>query len=887
MSRLRAAAARLAGFLRRRGADADLRDEMAFHLEMMAQQLRRQGLDEASARREARARFGGSAQIEEAYRDQRSLPWAETLVQDLRYGVRTLARSPGVTVVALLTLALGIGANTAIFSIVNTVVLRPLPYVTPERLVVFGDSGMEAGEPAIGTIGYTTFDDLRRATRTFDAMAAVRSWVPTLAAGGEAERLAGMRVSWNYFAMLGVEPAIGSGFTPEQDRPGQWQVVLLSDGLWRRRFGADPAVVGRSITMNDLTFRIAGVMPAGFEPVVSARYYKPAELWAPLGYDTTLGYACRSCQHLRALGRIAPGRSAGEAGAELAALRQQLAAEHPGDYDQSEMSISLLQDEVAGPVRPVLFVLLGAAGFVLLIACANVANLLLARATVRSHEMALRSALGAGRARLVRQLLTEALVLGAAGGALGVGLAWLSFHWLAGLAPVSIPRMEQLSLDGRVLAFALLVSLATALIFGLIPALRASSAGVQSAAGADPRITAGRVSGRARQLLIVADLALALVLLAGSGLMLKSVSRLLQIDPGFSADRVLTLQLSLVGTAYREDAAVLSFIERAIEHVQALPGVEAAAMAGQVPLGGSRDSWGFHIEGRVPANPAEDPNVERYSVTPDYFRVLGIPLRRGRLITDEDRPGSLPVIVLGESTARALWPGQDPIGQRVRIGSATSGPWRTVVGVAGDVRHADLAATPTLQMYLPQAQVTDSFLVLAVRSATADAGALPSQVRGVIRSLDPAVPIYDVATMAALVGRAVAERRFVMQLLGAFAALALLLAGVGLYGVVSYAVAQRTRELGLRVALGARPADILRLVLGSGAGTIAAGLAAGLTGAFVTSRFLEAQLFEVRAGDPWTLGAAMLALAAVAAVAHILPARRALRVDPVIALRQE
>ncbi len=884
MSRIRTAWCRLMGLLGLRGSEPELRDELTFHVDMMEAQLRRQGMDAEAAHREARARFGGITQIGEAYRAQRTLPWVETFVQDLRYGVRTLARTPGLTLVALLTLTLGIGATTAIFSIVHTVLLRPLPYSAPERLVAFGDRDAGGGP---SNIGFATFDDLRKGSRTFESMAAVRSWQPTLVAGGEAERLSAMRVSANYFQMLGVQPTLGSSFTSDQDRPEQWRVVLLSDKLWRRRFGADPSVVGRSITMNDLTFHVIGVMPASFEPIVSSRYYQPAELWAPLGYDTTLTYACRSCQHLRAFGKIAPGSSEKEARTELALMRNQLATTYPGDYGPEEMSLVRLDDAVAGPVRPALYVLLAAVVAVLLIACANVANLLLARATVRSREMALRSALGASRSRLVRQLLTEAMALSALGGGLGVALAAMSLDWLARIAPVSLPRMDRVEMDGTVLGFALLLATTTGLIFGLAPALRSSRANLQSALGSDSRTTAGGSSSTARRLLVVADLALALVLLAGSGLMLKSVGRLLHVDPGFKTERLLTLQLSLVGAAYREDAAVLSFIERAVERVRALPGVDGVAMAGQIPLGGNQDSWGFHIEGRIPANPAEDPSVERYSVTSDYFRVLGIPLRKGRLIADEDRADGLPVIVLGESTARALWPGEDPIGRRVRIGSAETGPWRTVVGIVGDVRHADLAAAPTLQMYLPQSQVTDSYLVLTVRTAAAQPGALPAQVRSIIHDMDPAVPIYSVATMDALVGKAVAERRFVLQLLGGFASIALLLAAIGLYGVVSYTVSQRTREVGVRVALGARRLDILRLVLGSGAATVAAGLGAGVVAAALTTRFLDALLFDVQAGDPWTLGGAVVILTIVALCAHLLPARRALRVDPVIALRQE
>jgi len=890
MSWLREWASRATAFiLRGRAHDAaDLNDELQFHLSMTEEQLRGGGMNADDARREARVRVGGLTQVAEAYRDQRGLPIAETVLQDLRYAVRTLARTPGFTLAALVTLALGIGANTAIFSVVHTVLLRPLPYQNPDRLVMIGDRDAD-GSPS--NMGYATFHDLRDRSRTVSEMAAVRSWNPTLVAGGEAERVSAMRVSWNYFAMLGIAPALGSGFTAADDRPDRWRVLLLSDGLWRRRFGADPGVVGRTVVMNDVPYRIAGVMPASFEPLVSARFYKPAELWAPLGYDTSLNYACRSCQHLKALGRIAPDATAAQARAELNTIRGQLAATYPADYPQGAVAVVRLQDEIAGPVRSVLYVLLGAVGLVLLIACANVANLLLARAMHRSREMAVRSALGAGRARLIRQVLTESVTLSLAGGALGVALAALLLGSVATLAPVSIPRLDRASIDPWVLGFALLLSLVTGVLFGLVPALRVSRDSLQSTLALDSRASVGGSSHRARGLLVVGDLALALVLLASAGAMIKSVIKLMGVNPGFHTDRLLTLQFSLIGTRYAEDAAVVSFVERALDRIKTIPGVEAAAAAGQVPLGGNGDTWGFHIEGRTKPNPSEDPAAERYSVTPDYFRVFGIPLLKGRLITDADRANSQPVLVISETTAKTLWPREDPIGRRVRIGDASTGPWRTIVGVAGDVRHTSLAAAPTLQMYLAQAQVTDSYLVLAVRGALSEpasaATSLAPQIRAVFREMDPAVPIYDVATMEELAGKSVAERRFVMRVLGGFAALALLLAAVGLYGVVSYTVAQRTREVGVRLALGARPADILRLVFQSGAATVGAGLGVGVAAALVAMQSMRALLFDVSASDPAMLAGAAGALAAVAAAAHLVPARRALRVDPVIALRQE
>ena len=879
MSALREWLARAAGTFRRRKED-DLDDELTFHADMLEEQLRRGGASAEEARRGARLRLGGKTQIAEAYRDQRRLPFVDTLVQDVSYALRTFCRSPGFTAAALVTLALGIGANTAMFSVVHAVLLRPLPYPDADRLVVFADGGRD-GQP--GTIGFLTYQDFRDRSASFESMAAFRSWAPTLVIDGEAERVPAMRVSAAYFSTLGVAPALGRGFTVAEDRPDRWHVLVLSDGLWRRRFGADPNVIGRAVTMNDVRYEIVGVMPSSFEPLVSARFYQPAELWAPLGYDGTLPYACRSCQHLRAIGRlrVAPG----QARAELNAVRAQLAAAYPTEYGVADVAVEPLSSALTGTAERGLYVLVGAVGLVLLIACANVANLTLARATTRAREMAVRGALGADRRRLIRQLLTESVCLGLAGGVCGVASASILTRAFVSIAPSSLPRVGGIGIDGEVLLFGFVISLATGILFGLVPALRTSRGGLRAALALDSRGSVGSAS-RARQVLVICDVALALMLLAGAGLMLRTVERLLRVDPGFDPRGVLTVQFSLVGEAYREDPAVVQFIDRAVEGVRRLPGVESAALAGQIPLGGNGDSWGFHIEGLMAANPAEDPSVERYSVTPDYFRTLRIPLKGGRRFTDADRADSLPVIVVGETTARTLWPGSSPIGQRVRIGDATQPPWRTIVGVAGDVRHTSLAAAPTLQMYLPQAQVTDSFLVLTIRSAT-DPAALTPAVRDVLHRLDPTVPLYSVAMMEELVAGSVGERRYVMRLLAAFAGTALFLAALGLYGVAALTVSERTREFGVRMALGATPLHVLRLVAAEGGIAVAIGIAAGLAAAAGATRLMATLLFDVSATDPRALASSVLMLALVAAAAHVLPALRALRVDPATALRQD
>ena len=873
---------RLASLFRRTRLDARLDDEVQFHVDMLAQEHRRRGMSERDARAAALRSFGGVIQMKEAHREQRSLPLVEPFIQDARYALRAFRRAPALTLAALLTLAIGIGATTAIFSVVNAILLRQLPYPSPGELVVFGDG---TGRSPYSTLGYATFADYRDRTRAFSHLAAIRSWQPTLVTS-EAERLSGMRVSWNYFSLLGVQPALGRTFLREEDHPDRHRVVVLSDGLWRRRFHADASVIGQTIRMNDLTYEIIGVMPPRFEDVISASAYRPAELWSALGYDVSQPFACRSCQHLRAVGRMRPGITVAQASDDLAAIRAGLMQQFPTQYGPGRAAVRPLQDAVSGSVRQPLFVLLGAVALVLLIACANVANLLLARAMSRSREMAVRAALGAGRSRLVRQMVTESTMLWIVGGAAGVAVAFLLLRLLATIAPGDLPRSSVIAIDLPVLAFSAVLSVLTGLLFGLLPALGATSGRLSGALSSGARGSVGTTSRRLRQTLVVMDLAVALVLLAGAGLMLKSVASLLDVDPGFSSARVLTAQFSLIGQAYRDNAAVYGFIKRLNERVRALPGVEAAAIAGQIPMGGNGDRFGIYLEGQS-TNPVESPALERYSVTHEYFRVMQIPLVRGRLIGPQDTPSSQPVMLISETAANTLFPGRDPLGRRVRVGGAPDAPWRTIVGVVGDVRHAELTEEVRPQMYLPQSQFTDSFLVLAVKTSSDAPSALLTEIRAVLREQDPAVPLYQVAALDHLVARTMAGRRFVMVLLVGFAAISLLLAAIGLYGVVSYTVAERTREVGLRVALGATRADVFRLVLGSGLGTIAAGIVVGAGAAAIATGFLEGQLYGVEPVDPGTFAAAAALLCGVALAAHVLPIRRALAVDPTTALRED
>jgi putative ABC transport system permease protein len=861
-----------------------LDDELRFHLEMAEDRHRARGLPPEAARRAARAEFGGVAAISEAYAEQQTLPAFEHVLQDARYAVRALARTPAFTAAALLTIALGIGANVAIFSLVYGVLLRPLPYAAPDRMVIVGDRARSAAaSDVVPNIGYTTIEDLRERNRTLESLAAMRAWGPTLVTADDAEQLRGLRVSWNFFEILRVAPGLGRSFAAADDRPDSWRVLILSDGLWRRRFGADPNVVGRRIRMNDREFEIIGVMPRDFDPLAAAPVGQRAEIWAPLGYDISLADACRSCRHLKALGRLKPAASVDEAATDLSAIRAQLARDHPGDYPEGDIAVARLADVLGAPVRPALLVLLGAVALVLLIACANVASLLLARGVARSRELALRAALGAGRRRLIAQLLAESTILSCAGGALGTALAALLIRSLEQLVPVAVPRLSSVSINFPVLAFAIALSLATGLLFGLAPAMRVSLIDLNDAFRADTRTASP--SNRARQALVVADVAFAVILLAGAGLMLRTVGALVHAESGFDPSGVLTMQFSLGGRAYATPAAVVQFQDRLLQGLRQLPFIESAALAGQIPMGGDFDRRGFHIEGRI-GNPADSPEVERYSVTPDYLRVMRIPVLRGRAISAEDTASSLPVLLVSDTTARTLFAGEDPLGERVRIG-ANEGSWRTIVGIVGDVHHDELASPPKAQMYLPQAQYPDSSLVLVLRTSNGRPESLAADVRRILHELDPGVPIYQVAPLDALVAKSFEDRRFVMRVLAGFAGLALLLAGIGLYGLVAYVVAQRRREFGVRLALGARAGDVLRLVLRAAAASVGIGVLLGCFGAAFTTRSLQSMLFGVTAGDPWSFGFAIAAVAAVSVAAHVVPALRAIHVDPVIALRTE
>jgi putative ABC transport system permease protein len=802
------------------------------------------------------------------------------LLTDLRYGVRQLSRSPGFTALAMLTLALGIGATTAVFSVINPVLLRPLPYPHPERIMTLWERGDDGEE---SNTGYATFTDVRQLSTSFDGIAALSYWQPTLQGGAEAERIDGQRVTREFFAVLGVRPALGRDFSDAENVRGQHYVVMLSYGLWQRRFGGDRALIGRPITLNGIPYTVVGVMPKTFESLLAPT----AQLWAPLAYETSLAWACRTCRHLRMIGRLKGDVDAARSKRELDLISARLVAEHPSDYSAAGMLVVPLQTRLTREVRPVLLAVLGAVGFVLLIACANVSSLLLGRAMQRESEFAIRGALGAGRQRVVRQLLTESVLLALLGGVGGVALAWWGVKGLVALGPASLPRIQAIGIDLGALGFTAAVALTSGLLFGLIPAFATARPDLFAALRPGGRHTGQRSRRMARAILVMGEVALALMLLIGAGLLMRSLRRLLDVDPGFEPRQLLTMEVQTTGPRYEDEDAVRAFFVRAAEAVRVIPGVEQAGWTSQLPLGGNFDRYGVQIEGKPLPNPANAPSADRYAVTPGYLEAMRIPLKRGRTITPDDTRGRPGIVLINETFAKQEWPGGDALGARIQLGGPDA-PWRTIVGVVGDVHHVSLDEQQAPQVYLPEVQWlgADGAMVLAVRTK-GDAATTAAAVREAIRSVDRDLPILHVATMEQVVANTADQRRFAFVLFQGFALVALLLAAAGIYGVLAGNVTARTREIGIRSALGASRSGLLRLVIRQGLALTATGITAGLLGALLLSRFLSGLLFGVGAQDPLTFVGVVFVLAVVALGACLAPALRATRVSPLEALRSE
>ena len=811
------------------------------------------------------------------------------LLQDLRYSLRTLLKSPAFTIIAVATLALGIGANTALFSVVKAVLLNSLPYRQPDRLVTMAKADSDTPNPTNTSFG--TVEDWKARTRSFQSIALYRGWGPTVTGSGTPEVLRGLRVTYNFFDTLGIQPALGRGFLREEDSPDRANVVLLSHSFWVQRFGADPKVVGTTLVLNEVPFQIVGVLPESFQSLSFAANGKPRDVWAPLGYNLSLPYACRTCQHLRCLARLKDGVNVGQAQAEMRSIETQLAHEFPKEYPaDATVIVRPLRETWVGKVQAALWLLLGATGFVLLIACANIANLLLTRAASKRREVAVRTALGASRWRIARQLITESVVLSLLGGAGGVLLAIWGTSFLVETAPSAIPRLGDVHLDAPILAFSLLLSFATGVLMGLVPAFQAARLDQREALQQQGgRGMVGSSRSRIRSLLVVSEVALAFVLTVASGLLLKSFVSALNVNPGFEPRNLSTVDFTLSGTQYNDDAQVIRREREVLARVSALPGVQAAAIVSVLPGTGSMGNWdqrGFIVQDRPMPDP-EVPSVDAYFVSPDYLRTMGIPLRRGRDFTAADAESSSLVALVSETTARQMFPDRDCLGKRIQLGSRHDDqPWATIVGVVDDIHHYGLDSPVTPQAYLLYSQTSFSAPSLVIRS-TVGLQALMRGVREQIWALDKNVPISTPSMMTEILSQSLAQRRFTMSLLAGFGALALLLAAIGIYGVMSYTVAQRTGEIGIRVALGAQSRDILSLVSREGMRRVGLGLAAGLAVSLVLMRILSSQLFAVSAVDPVTFGIVMVLLAGVALLACYIPARRATRVDPLVALRYE
>jgi putative ABC transport system permease protein len=811
----------------------------------------------------------------------------DTILNDIRLALRRLRRTPGFTFVAVLTLALGIGANTAIFSVVNAALLRPLPYPDAQRIVrlyATRDGGR-------GTVSPPDFTDWREQADVFQGMAALNSADDfTLTGSGSPERVLGAQVTADFFSVLQTPPAIGRGFTPSEEVVGQNKVAILSYTLWQQRFGGRPDIVGQSIEMDRVRYTVVGVMPRNFE------YPQGAKLWTPLAFTADDLATQRGAHYLDVIARLRPGVSLEQAQAAMGAISERLAQQFPRTNKEWRATAVPMRDALVGDVRPALLILLGAVGLVLLIACVNVANLLLARSMTRARELAIRTALGARRSAIVRGILTESMVLAVLGGAAGLVVASWATSALVALQPDAISSMGQVSFDGTVLAFTILIVLITGFVFGLLPAIQASRlADVSGRLKEGSRsATGGREWWRARGALVGVEMALAVMLLAGAGLLIRSFVRLVQTDPGFRTEHVLAFNLSLPDASYPKPEQSDAFFSRLLSEIRSLPGVDAASGIFGMPLTGFSYQISVHsLDGRVLSSDEQDalPSPQMRIVAPDYFDVLGIRLLRGRPITDVDNATAPRAVVVNETAARLYWPGEDPVGREITVGTSFGlGRGRaggTVVGVAADTRDFGPGEPTKPEMFLSHSQMPVTFMSIVVRTTSPNSEALLSSIQGRLHTIDPNVPIYQPRTIDQLMGESVAKPRFYMLLLGAFALSALVLAAIGIYGVMAYVVGQRTHEIGVRMALGARGTQVLREAVARGMRPAVVGLGAGLAAALALTGILSKLLYGVTASDPFTFVGVAVVLTGVALLANWIPARRAARVDPAIALRSE
>jgi putative ABC transport system permease protein len=860
----------------------ELNEELRAHLDLLSDQKINDGLTPEAARRAALVELGGVEHVKEGVREVRHGRLLEDLAQDTRYALRSLRKHPGFTTVAILTLALGIGANTAIFSVINTVLLRPLPYENADRLVVIVET---VAERSIGGASYANFVDWRNQNTTFANVAAVRQRESfNLTGTGESERLQGRLVSANFLSTLGVSPIVGRDFVTEDDRPGVAPVVILSHALWQRRFGGKQDIIGQQITLNRESYTVVGITSPefqyGFDADVSVPIGLSAERFSPRGRDPGID----------TVARLKDGVSTEAANAELNTIAARLEQQYPDTNKTRRVRLESLRETIVGDIRPMLLTMLGAVGLVLLIACANVANLLLARSARRQREIAIRTALGAGRRRILRQLFTESLLLALAAGVVGLLLALAGTSLLSAYVPEGIPRVSEIRTDALVLAFTFGASLLTGLLFGLAPALQTSNPVLTETLKEGER-NSSPGHNRTGKVLVVAEVALTLVLLVGAGLLVKSFWRLMNVDPGFNPENLLALQIS-VNAGADEGPRVANFLDQLQERVRRLPGVESVAISNGLPFEGANNP-AFVIEGQAPPEAGKEPNGILYITSPDYLQTLGITLLRGRSFSPHDTPSTAPVVLIDEVFARQYFPNEDPLGKRLKQAGATE--VREIIGIVRHVEHTNLEGLSASrgEVYFAFNQIPVERVPRFVRRVNllvrtnVDPLSLAQPVRSQISELDKNQAVFNLRTMEQALARSVAARRFSMILLSVFAALALILAAVGIYGVISYSVAQRTREVGIRMALGAQTTDVLKLVVRDGLKLVVIGVLVGLGGAVALTRLLATLLFGVTPTDTLTYSIVTLVLIGVALAACLIPARRATKVDPLVALRFE
>jgi putative ABC transport system permease protein len=804
----------------------------------------------------------------------------ETLLQDIRYAIRILSRRPGFVAIAVLTLGLGIGANTAIFSVVNGVLLRPLPYKDVDRVLTIWETDRKTGKKDDG-VSPANFLDWREQNQAFEQMAIVEPYSFRLTGVGEPESFRSWLVSEGTFEILGVKPLYGRTFQPDEYRDGNDRVIVVGESLWRQRFGADPEIVGRSLMFNGSPHTIIGIVPASFQ------FPSGRVMWAPLTLPDSYKRD-RSSTYMKVIARLKPNVTREQAQQEIEALHAQLTEQYPKDNQEKGVLVVPIAEQLTAAARPGLLLLLGAAGFVLLIACANVANLLLAHGAERRKEFAIRAALGAVRTRLMRQLVAESMTLAMFGGILGILMAWWGVDLVLAFSPGNLPRYTEIGFDRRVLFFALAVSAITAVIFGLAPALQFSKPDMQESLKEGGRGTSsGSMRHRLNNVLVISEIALAFTLLIGAGLLVRSFVRLMQVDPGLTTNNTLSLEVHVWGSS-RTPQQRAAFFEQTLDAITALPGVDAAGAVSALPFhDNSIDITGtFTIEGRPAPLPGQEPSAYLTAATTDYFTTMGIPLRQGRLFTRFDRLGAPPVVLIAEKMARRYWQDEDPVGKKIKLGFVGVPVIREIVGVVGDVRHKGLDSDPRIEIFLPHLQEPYGSMTYVVRT-TKDPATTLQAVKGEVWKVNKDLPFASIATVDTLIARTLGERRFNLILLGSFAVIALMLAGVGIYGLISFSISRRVHEFGVRMAMGAQTGDIMKMVLKEGVMLMLAGVGLGFMVSVALTRLLSSLLYGTSATDPLTFVVISIALAVVALTACFVPARRATKVDPMIALRYD